>query len=190
MNNYVGTLDRNVLYKQKNETFDMFSTIVEQDLTNTSLQVIKVVDNISTYITPSNPSFSIFKDLTKYTIVMPGEDCFVCVIFNNSSIMFRVGEPPLLLLIYKPGLNTDQFINLVQYNDDGDTLFDETMTPIGYGLYSADFAGRNTPSDFLAFSVTDINKTIYHKLVARIKNYNIIDPVDTTTLQTIYYDWE
>lgn len=112
MNNYVGTLDRNVLYKQKNETFDMFSTIVEQDLTNTSLQVIKVVDNISTYITPSNHSFSIFKDLTKYTIVMPNEDCFVCVIFNNSSIMFRVGEPPLLLLIYKPGLNTDQFINL------------------------------------------------------------------------------
>ena len=54
MNNYVGTLDRNVLYKQKNETFDMFSTIVEQDLTNTSLQVIKVVDNISTYITPSS----------------------------------------------------------------------------------------------------------------------------------------
>ena len=52
MNNYVGTLDRNVLYKQKNETFDMFSTIVEQDLTNTSLQVIKVVDNISTDITP------------------------------------------------------------------------------------------------------------------------------------------
>ena len=51
MNNYVGTLDRNVLYKQKNETFDMFSTIVEQDLTNTSLQVIKVVDNISTDIT-------------------------------------------------------------------------------------------------------------------------------------------
>ena len=112
MNNYVGTLDRNVLYKQKNETFDMFSTIVEQDLTNTSLQVIKVVDNISTDITPSNPSFSIFKDMTKYTIVMPNEDCFVCVIFNNSSIMFRVGEPPLLLLIYKPGLNTDQFINL------------------------------------------------------------------------------
>ena len=112
MNNYVGTLDRNVLYKQKNETFDMFSTIVESDLTNTSLQVIKVVDNISTDITPSNHSFSIFKDLTKYTIVMPNEDCFVCVIFNNSSIMFRVGEPPLLLLIYKPGLNTDQFINL------------------------------------------------------------------------------
>ncbi len=50
--------------------------------------------------------------MTKYTIVMPNEDCFVCVIFNNSSIMFRVGEPPLLLLIYKPGLNTDQFINL------------------------------------------------------------------------------
>lgn len=112
MNNYVGTLDRNVLYKQKNETFDMFSTIVEQDLTNTSLQVIKVVDNISTDITPSNHSFSIFKDMTKYTIVMPNEDCFVCVIFNNSNIMFRVGEPPLLLLIYKPGLNTDQFINL------------------------------------------------------------------------------
>ena len=112
MNNYVGTLDRNVLYKQKNETFDMFSTIVESDLTNTSLQVIKVVDNISTDITPSNHSFSIFKDLTKYTIVMPNEDCFVCVIFNNSSIIFRVGEPPLLLLIYKPGLNTDQFINL------------------------------------------------------------------------------
>ena len=43
---------------------------------------------------------------------MPNEDCFVCVIFNNSSIIFRVGEPPLLLLIYKPGLNTDQFINL------------------------------------------------------------------------------
>ena len=63
MNNYVGTLDRNVLYKQKNETFDMFSTIVESDLTNTSLQVIKVVDNISTDITPSNHSFSIFKDL-------------------------------------------------------------------------------------------------------------------------------
>ena len=190
MNNYVGTLDRNILYKQKNETFDMFSTIVESDLTNTSLQVIKVVDNISTDITPSNHSFSIFKDLTKYTIVMPSEDCFVCVIFNNSSIIFRVGEPPLLLLIYKPGLNTDQFINLVQYNDDGDTLFDENMTPIGYGLYSVNFIGRNTPSDFLAFSVTDINKTIYHKLVARIKNYNIIDPVDTTTLQTIYYDWE
>ena len=112
MNNYVGTLDRNVLYKQKNETFDMFSTIVEQDLTNTSLQVIKVVDNISTYITPSNHSFSIFKDVTKYTIVMPNEDCFVCVIFNNSSIMFRVGEPPLLLLIYKPGLNIDLTLNL------------------------------------------------------------------------------
>ena len=112
MNNYVGTLDRNVLYKQKNETFDMFSTIVEQDLTNTSLQVIKVVDNISTDITPSNPSFSIFKDMTKYTIVMPNEDCFVCVIFNNSSIMFRVGEPPLLLLIYKPRLNNDLTLNL------------------------------------------------------------------------------
>ncbi len=58
MNNYVGTLDRNVLYKQKNETFDMFSTIVEQDLTNTSLQVIKVVDNISTDITPSSFFFN------------------------------------------------------------------------------------------------------------------------------------
>ena len=58
MNNYVGTLDRNVLYKQKNETFDMFSTIIEQDLTNTSLQVIKVVDNISTDITPSSFFFN------------------------------------------------------------------------------------------------------------------------------------
>lgn len=190
MKNYVGTLDRNILYKQKNETFDIFSTIVESDLANTSLQIIKVVENVSTDITPVDPSFTMLRDMTKYTITMPSEDCFVCVIFNNSSVMFRVGNPPLNLMIYKPGLNTDQFIRLIQYNDDGDTLFDERITPIGYGLYSVDFTNRNNIGDFLSFIVTDDTDTEYHKIVARIKNYNIIDPVDTTTLQTIYYDWE
>lgn len=188
----VGTIDNNILYKQKNETFDMFST-AGVPLAETTLQIIKIInDTPGSYdtvdITPTDPTFIDFKEMTKYTVTMPNEDCFVCVIFNGNSILFRVGNPILTLVIYRPDLNVNQFLRLKQFNDDGDPLFDDKIIAVGYGLYCIEFTGRNNHTDFLTIIVTDNTDTEYHKIVVKINNaFNI---ADSLVLQTFYYDWE
>ena len=188
----VGTIDNNILYKQKNETFDMFST-AGVPLAETTLQVIKVINDVpggydTVDITPANPVFVDFNEMTKYSITMPDEDCFVCVIFNGDSIIFRVGTPIVTLVIYRPGLNSNQYLRLKQFNDDGDQLYNDKITTVGYGLYCIDFTGRNNNLDFLTIIVTDDQDTEYNKIIVRINNHFSI--ADSLVLQTFYYDWE
>lgn len=187
--NNIGSINRNLLYKNRNEVVEIYSTILYQNVNDNTLQLLKISDdNTITDITPSNITFSIIgNSLTQVKLTMPDENCFVCCIFNNKNVLLKVGNPSLKLVLYKPDLNQNQTIQIKQYNENNQIKFNDTMLNIGSGFYVFDLTEHYTDLDFVEIIIDD--DASIKKIISRIRSQTIDNTVQTT-LQTIYYDWE
>lgn len=189
--NNIGSINRNLLYKNRNEVVEIYSTILYQNVNDNTLQLLKISDdNIVTDITPNDLKFSNISDsLTQVKLTMPDENCFVCCIFNDKNVLLKVGNPSLKLVLYKPDLNQDQIIQIKQYNENNQIKFTNTMLNIGSGFYVFDLTEYYTDLDFVEIIIIDDNQNEINKIISRIRSQTIDNTVQTT-LQTIYYDWE
>ena len=187
--NNIGSINRNLLYKNRNEVVEIYSTILFSNLSDNSLQLLKISDdNIVTDITPNDLIFSNISDsLTQVKLTMPDENCFVCCIFNDKNVLLKVGNPSLKLVLYKPDLNVNQVIQIKQYNENNQIKFTNTMLNIGSGFYVFDLTEYYTDLDFVEIIIDDDTKK--KKIISRIRSQTIDNNIQTT-LQTIYYDWE
>ena len=189
--NNIGSINRNLLYKNRNEVVEIYSTILFSNLSDNSLQLLKISDdNIVTDITPNDLIFSNISDsLTQVKLTMPDENCFVCCIFNDKNVLLKVGNPSLKLVLYKPDLNINHSINIKQYNYQDHIKYEDTMLNLGLGFYAYDLSDYYFEDDFIEVIIIDNDQNILGKIISRIRSLEQ-NQQSTVTLQTIYYDWE
>jgi len=190
------------LYKNKNETIDIFSTLVFENFNDNYFKMYKVtqIDNNYTSfdITPSLLNFiNINNSLTKLSITLPDEDCVVCCIYNNASVLIKVGEPSLRLFIHKPNLLNKE-IHYKQYtiNDDNTVTirYQEVLEYHDNDIYSIDFLSKLIieKNDYIELNIFDTILETYLNDKILIKVTKEVDSTGTTDvcLQQIYYEWE
>lgn len=184
MSDFIGSISKNILYKDKNETIEIFSTVVYTDLSLNSIKIIQLDNlNTTTILDTSNIQFSnVGSSLTKVNITLPNIDCFICVLFNGKSVLLRVGNPDLKLVLYKPNLDSN-VINIKQFDSNALTRYDTVMLSAGNDIYYYNIEDNNIDNDFVEITTTT------EKMIFRIK-HEIINNQTTVSLQTIFYDWE
>ena len=117
--------------RNRGETVSLFAK------TNSQIEeclVYKIAEDDSFSPVTYVPSISeISQDLFKTDIILPSEDCILCVLFKKQPIVVIVGEPTRRFVYYR--VVSGDNVPFEQFSYSGDPINSGTLTDLGIGFY-------------------------------------------------------
>ena len=133
--------------KDKNEVVDVYTNSPGNEI-----KIYSIVGSTATDITGTHPISEISTGIYKATFTTPTEDCLVCIVFNGTPTVIRVGDPLVKIITYT-GV-TGQTLSYLRIDSSGNTIESGTMDELGYGIY------MKIPSD-INYSIISIDGDTY-----------------------------
>ena len=121
-------------HSQIKQKFERVKIFAKKDPNNVNkvLQIFKFKDNLRTDITPTYTVDDLNPGYYSTEFDTPNEDCYILILFCDSPMVIRVGEPTLEFIMWnKPG----RVIPYIHYDEFGVNVSEDVMIEIGYGFY-------------------------------------------------------